>query len=163
MEVKMKKSIYLLMIITVLLLTGCSKGDQMTNYIPTAAPEESTDEAASTAKQEEINVTPTPKTIYVGQTTPMYVKLEEYDDFLNIRSAPSTDAEAVGFLVHTEKIDVIEIADGWASFLYKDAICYVNADYLVEEKPEYLDPPSPTPAPKSNQTQSTNSTDGPDI
>jgi uncharacterized protein YgiM (DUF1202 family) len=82
----------------------------------------------------------------------MYVKLDQYGGFLNVRATPSTDGEAVGFLVHAEQIDVIEITDGWASFVYNDKVCYVNADFLVKERPEYLDPPTPTPKPKVTPT-----------
>ena len=77
----------------------------------------------------------------------MYVKLKQYGGYLNIRPTPSTDGEPVGFLVHAEEIDVIEIKDGWASFMYKGKICYVNADYLVDKQPAYLEAPTPTPKP----------------
>ncbi len=153
----MKKIVILL--IFILMLTGCSKEEQMTSFIPTAAPsldaEDGNDTIGPTA-------TPAPKTIYVGQTTTKYVKLSEYDDVLNVRSAPSTDSDIVGFLVHTEKVDVIDIVDGWASFVYNDAICYVNADYLVDEKPAYLDPPTPTPAASAKKKTGSNTT-GPEI
>ena len=154
----MKKNLYIILILSLLLLAGCSKKDQMTNFIPTSAPgqqdvsngDTQTDTQADTPT--ETVATPTPKTIHVGQTTKMYVKLDEYGAFLNIRSTPSTDGKQVGFLVHAEEVDVIEIADGWASFLYDNAICYVNADFLVDECPDYLDPPTPTPAPKNTKT-----------
>ncbi|HWT73494.1 MAG TPA: SH3 domain-containing protein [Mobilitalea sp.] len=147
----MKKSIYLLIISILILLSGCSKKDQLTNFIPTQVPEEvttsveGTDENAQT--DAETAVTPTPAAIHIGATTTKYVKLDEYGGYLNIRSKPSTDAEAVGFLVHAEEVKVIEIKDGWASILYNDAICYVNADFLVDERPAYLTPPPPTPTP----------------
>lgn len=151
----MKRSIYLLIILTIFTLAGCSKKGQMADFIPTQVPEEAT-EPGQEDTQEDAQVTqeatPTPKDIVVGQTTPMYVKLDEYGGYLNVRSKPSTSGDQVGFLVHAEQIDVIEIADGWASFLYEGAICYVNADFLVTERPEYLDPPTPTPAPEKTPT-----------
>jgi hypothetical protein len=154
----MKKSIVLFMILTVFLLTGCSQKEQMTSFIPTQTPEEVSDNttpedtSGEDAATEGTEATPTPKEIHVGQTTPMYVKLDKYGAFLNIRPTPSTDSEPVGFLVHAEEIDVIEIADGWASFLYNNAICYVNSDFLVDERPEYLEPPTATPAPTPKAT-----------
>lgn len=159
----MKKSIVLFIILSVILMTGCSKKVQMTSFIPTQAPEEVTDITTpeDTSGEDAAKVTeatPTPKEIHIGQTTPMYVKLDEYGAFLNIRSKPSTEGEQVGFLVHAEKIDVAEIVDGWASFLYSNAICYVNADFLVEDRPEYLEPPTATPAPTPTAAPATEDT-----
>jgi uncharacterized protein YgiM (DUF1202 family) len=129
----MKKNVFLLIIITVFLLSGCSKKEKMTNFIPTMAPEdEITSEVTQTPLEGSTEATPTPKEIHVGETTTKYVKLSEYDDTLNVRSTPSTDSEPVGFLVHTEKIEVIDIVDGWASFVYNNQVCYVNADFLVD-------------------------------
>lgn len=165
----MKKYIYSLILITVFMLSGCSKKDQMTSFIPTPVPEVAiskavtpTDTPKAADNAENPEATKAPITEYDGPTTPKYVKLDEYNDTLNVRPTPSTDSAPVGFLVHTEKIDVIEIKDGWASFVYKGAICYVNADFLVDEKPAYLDPPTPTVVPKSNNTTDAG-TDGPQI
>jgi hypothetical protein len=149
----MKKIRNLFFIMMVLILTGCSKKDQMTNFIPTQAPGEgSTQEATPIVTEDGSEATPTPKEIHVGQTVTKYVKLSEYDDILNVRSTPSTELAPVGFLVHTEEVQVVEIVDGWASILYNDTICYVNADYLVDEKPAYLTPPPPSPTPKDTPT-----------
>lgn len=152
----MKKSIYLLIILSIFTLSGCSKKPQMADFIPTQAPEQITQPAQEDTQGEEAQVTqeatPTPRDVVIGKTTPMYVKLDEYGAFLNVRSTPSTKGEPVGFLVHAEQIDVIEIADGWASFLYNGTVCYVNADYLVKERPEYLTPPTPTPVPVNTPT-----------
>lgn len=136
----MKKIIGLLILIAAALLAGCGKKDQMVDFIPTAIPTQSSEDATASG----MNVTPTPQVAYVGKTITKYVKLTEYNDVLNIRSAPSTDSEAVGFLVHTEAVNVIEIKDGWASIAYNNTICYVNADYLVDKKPELI---TPTQAP----------------
>ena len=141
----MKKSIYVFLLLAVLVLTGCSKKDQMTNFIPTQVPGEESEAVSEDTTKEDPEITPTPKEIHVGKTTPKYVKLDKYGAYLNIRSTPSTDGEQVGFLVHGEKVEVSEIVDGWASFVYDNAICYVNADFLVDEQPGYLDPPTPTP------------------
>ncbi len=147
------KKIISLFIITALLLTGCSKEEQMPDFIPTMAPEkEEAKEAAPPKEESDPEVEPSPATIYVGETTTKYVKLSKYNDTLNVRSSPSTSGDKVGFLVHTEVVDVIEIKDGWASFLYKDAICYVNASYLVDEKPAYIEPPAPTASSGSNNS-----------
>lgn len=163
----MKKSIYLLIILTVLLLSGCSQKDQMTNFIPTQAPDETSESGADTdantdeGTQSETAATPTPGVIHIGQTTTKYVKLDEYGGYLNIRSTASREGEVVGFLVHAEEVEVIEIIDGWASFLYNDAICYVNADYLVDERPDYLTPPPPTPTPIVTPTQAPDTAEAP--
>lgn len=140
----MKKITYLFIFVTVILLSGCSKKAQMVDFIPTAIP---TQEGSKEDKASVSETTPTPQVVYVGKTVTKYVKLGEYNDVLNIRSSPSTDADVVGFLVHTEKVDVIKITDGWASFVYNNAVCYVNADYLVDEKPALIAPPTPTSAP----------------
>ena len=75
------------------------------------------------------------------------MKLDDYDAILNIRSAPSREGEIVGFLVHTEQVEVISVEDGWASFVYQDEIRYVSADFLVDKKPAYIEPPTPTAEP----------------
>jgi hypothetical protein len=156
----MKRNIYLLIILTVFILTGCSPKDQMTNFIPTPMP--SDDDALDAVEDEiedvaegtegEVEATPTPKPLHVGKTTEMYVKLDKYGAFLNVRPNPSTDGEPVGFLVHAEKIEVIELVEGWASFVYNEKVCYVNADFLQEKRPEYLTPPTPTPVPEVTPT-----------
>lgn len=166
----MKKSIYLLIVITVFLLTGCKKQAQMPDFVPTSVPEEEssgetvTEETADGdegSSVETTEATPTPKTLHVGETTTMYVKLDEYGAFLNVRSTPSKDGEIVGSLVHTEKIEVIEIVDGWASFAVDNEIRYVNADFLVTERPDYLNPPSPTPSPTPKAAPATKATPTP--
>ncbi len=154
----MKKSIYLFLLMMILLLTGCSKKDEeMTSFIPTQAPTEAGDtvdgEEAQTDQDEANEEVSTPSVVHVGQTTPMYVKMDEYGATLNVRSTPSTSGEAVGFLVHGEKIEVADIADGWASFVYNGALSYVNVDFLVDKQPEYLEPPTPTPTPKVTPTK----------
>ena len=190
----MKRKRLLIILLALAMLAGCSKKEQtMTDFIPTQAPTEEdataeptaeatkddgeasndTKEAESgndTASEEATDTSdtaPTPKAVHVGETTTKYVKLDQYDAILNVRSTPSKDGEVVGFLVHTEKIEVIEIKDGWASFVYDGAVCYVSSDFLVDTRPDYIDPPtltpSPTPAaktaaPKSNAT----TTDGND-
>lgn len=152
----MKKSMFMFIIGIMLILTGCSKKEQMASFIPTPAPSEETDvvldDDEPVTEQEEPSVTPTPKPIVVGQTTTMYVKLDEFGGTLNVRQTPSTSGAKMGFLVHAEKVDVIEIKDGWASFVYNGTICYVNASYLVNEQPEYLEKPTPTPKPENTPT-----------
>ena len=133
-------------------MAGCQPKEQMASFIPTKTPEQDYEtqpdkENGEDEDQEAEEATPTPKELHVGQTTSMYVKLDTYGGFLNIRPMPSTDGEPVGLLVHAEKVDVIEITDGWASIARNGEICYVNADYLVKERPAYLEPPTATPSP----------------
>lgn len=157
----MKKNIYLLIIVTVLLLSGCKKQAQMVDFIPTPTPVVTNEDEAGEESENTNEATPTPKTIHVGQTIAMYVKLDEYGAFLNVRSNPSKDGAIVGSLVHTEKIDVIEIVDGWASFEMDNVIVYVSADFLVPERPDYIPlptaapTPTPTPKPKDNTPKDT--------
>lgn len=137
------------MIIAVLILTACKGNDKETNFIPTQAPEyideddyldieddpvDDFDEPVETPDEDE--------PVYVGETTTKYVKLSTYGAILNVRSSPTTDEDnVVGFLVHTEAIDVISIEGEWAKILYKDEIRYVSADYLVDVVPPYISPP----------------------
>ena len=164
----MKKGLILIIIFTVLTMTGCGDKGQMTNFIPTPAPEseessdtgedlseDETTDNGSEAPDGQDEETPSKKPLHVGETTPMYVKLDKYDAILNVRATPSRDGDVVGFLVHTEKVAVIEIVDGWASFAQGGEIRYVSADYLVDERPEYIKPPTPTkqPSPTSKPAQ----------
>lgn len=49
---------------------------------------------------------------------------------LNVRSAPSTNANVVGSLSNGDIVDVKSIQNGWAIITYKGKKCYVKADYL---------------------------------
>lgn len=166
----MKKKLLFMILATVMLFAGCGKKEQMTDFIPTQAPEEENDEAdvaedtdqttdasgedaASDEPSGDETAEPTPKAVHIGQTTTKYVKLDEYDAVLNVRATPSRSGEIVGFLVHTEKVQVIEIKDGWASIKYNDGVCYISSDFLVDERPDYIDPPTNTPTPTKAPTK----------
>ncbi|MGB4659482.1 MAG: SH3 domain-containing protein [Mobilitalea sp.] len=170
----MKKSILLLLMITVLGLYGCSQSNEMVDFIPTPIPsvtettdsEQETDAEGSTeitegGSTEVTEATPTPKELVIGETTTMYVKMNEYDDFLNVRATPSTDGEVVGMLVHTEKIEVIEIVDGWASIAVGNEVRYVSSDFLVLERPDFIPAPTPTPVPTKAPTKAPTNTPKP--
>ncbi|MDF2537637.1 MAG: hypothetical protein K0S76_658 [Herbinix sp.] len=154
----MKKNIYLIVCLTVLtiLFTGCGAKDQMVSFIPTPTPaptdedgneitDDTSDEDASEDSDSAEEDSDEP--IVVGNTTTMYVKLSQYGAVLNIRSEPSTNGKVVGSLVHTEKVEVVKIEDGWACFVKNNKYVYVKADYLVEKRPAYIDPPTFTPTP----------------
>lgn len=143
-----KRLMYIIMGTVVLLFVGCKGDDQETNFIPTMPPErieetldlpENTDEDEiapedSDDTEEDVSV--------IGETTTKYVKLASYGAILNVRSAPNTDKDnVVGFLVHTEPVEVISIENGWASFMYKGEVSYVSEDYLVDTVPPYISPP----------------------
>lgn len=149
-----KNRFYFIIIFAVFVLSGCKSADEQTFFVPT--PEitegpsgdqnsESSEDSAGEAEANDPEDNDEP--VYVGKTTTKYVKLDNYDAILNIRSAPSRDGEIVGFLVHTEQVEVISIENGWASFVYQDQIRYVSADFLVDKKPAYLAPPTSTPKP----------------
>ena len=170
----MKKYIYILIIFSVLALSGCKKKEEMPDYIPTQLTDNDVnsgnDEAdigddIDNSEDEDIpasdiaeNAAPgdeeaIPTQPVIGKTTVMYVKLNQYGGFLNVRPTPSTTGTPVGFLVHAEAVEVIEIKDGWASILYNDKVCYVKNDYLSVKKPAYLEPPTPTPKPTTSPNQ----------
>ena len=155
-NIEMKKCVivrmlYLLIIPAMLLLTGCKAKDTMVNFIPTPIPEieDSVDGGAALEEdvKEEVQATPIPKQVPAGQAKTMYVKLDTYGAFLNVRATPSTNGEKVSFLVHAEKVKVLGIEDGWASIEYDGNICFVSADFLVEERPNYIPAPTATPVP----------------
>jgi predicted small lipoprotein YifL len=160
----MKKSLLMIIIIMLLTMTGCGDKGEFASFIPTPSPEseDTKDEDPAAEDVEEdtednntestLEGTPTPKPLHVGQTTTMYVKLDKYDAILNVRATPSKDGNIVGFLVHTEKIEVIEIVDGWASFAQSGEVHYVSADFLVNERPDYIEPPIPSKAPTKKPT-----------
>ncbi len=159
----MKKSLLLVIIITLLTMTGCGDKGEFASFIPTPIPEsedsstdaatdDTTEDTSDSSSETQVEGTPTPKPLHVGQTTTMYVKLDKYDAILNVRATPSKDGEIVGFLVHTEKIEVIEIVEGWASFAQGGEVHYVSADFLVNERPDYIEPPTPSPNKKPTPT-----------
>jgi len=168
----MRKCIYILIALSVLALAGCKKEEKMPDYIPANLTEDNTDnkkddsDTKNTGKsaQEQVgDLQQGDETVddnseskpVVGKTTTMYVKLNQFGGYLNVRPTPSTDGSPVGFLVHAEAVEVIEIKDGWASIVYKGDVCYVNASYLVEKQPAYLEPPTPTPTPKPTTAPAT--------
>lgn len=141
----MNRKLYLLLSLLILVLTGCGNNDDVeTSFIPspTPIPVEVDDEKA------EVTVTPTAIPEDEDKTVIKYAKLTEFGDILNVRTSPTTkENNVVGFLVHSEKIEVIEIKDGWAGFMYHNQVCYVSADYLVDERPEAIEAPQATPTP----------------
>jgi hypothetical protein len=72
--------------------------------------------------------TPTPEPTVTGH---LYVTTA-----LNVRNAPSTDAEVLTVLERGTKVSVTEGADGsWVQIVHADDFAWVNADYLSETKP----------------------------
>jgi uncharacterized protein YgiM (DUF1202 family) len=169
----MKKITYLIIILAVLSLAGCNKKDQMVSFIPTSTPvptdgtgtdlAEGTDDSGDTASDQSGEDASADNSddgsgnapIVVGNTITKYVKLSAYGAVLNVRDKPSKDGKVVGTLVHTEKVDVVKIEDGWACFVMNNQYVYVSADFLVDERPDYLDPPTPTPTPEPGSDKTT--------
>lgn len=153
----MKYKLYIVLGLLVFLLAGCSPKDQMANIIVAPTPTPSAEEEPDTAHVEEgqdneneagnEEEAEDEEPIVVGATITKFVKLNKYNDTLNVRAEPSTNGAKVGFLVHAEKVEVIDIVDGWARFVKDNKYVYCSADYLVDEKPEYLQPPTSTPSP----------------
>ncbi|HHU75091.1 MAG TPA: SH3 domain-containing protein [Clostridiales bacterium] len=197
----MKKKIFVVAIMSVLLLTGCKAEETMPDFFPTEiisevpVDEETADPSQQDSQEDKIedgqngdgtdtNEDKTddtdgantdgdgtensngvedhetvdqgnesddlPLPIRSGKTITKYVKLDKYDGKLNVRTAPSLEGEIVGYLLHTEQVKVISIEDGWAKFIKNNQYVYVSADYLVDERPNYLNPPQKTPTPDPN-------------
>lgn len=151
-----KHRLAIILILSMVTLVACGAKDQESFFIPTPSLvpeyEEPLEEVTEAVEEEEPEDT---EPVYVGETTTMYVRLNSPDAILNVRSLPSRDGEIVGFLVHTEQVNVIEIKDGWASFVYGTEICYVSEDFLGYKKPSVIAPPTPIPQgaaePETNQ------------
>lgn len=184
----MRKYLFLLLILSVAVLSGCKKEEQMPDFIPTNLLEDNTDNNGEDANkpgdnsqtddklgQEDETTQPDDGSdndgndnndnkdalpVVVGKTTTKYVKLNQFGGSLNVRPTPSTEGTPVGFLVHAEAVEVIEVKDGWASILYKGNICYVKSEYLVDKQPPYLEPPTPTPKPTAAPTPKPAADDG---
>lgn len=148
------KLLYIFIGLAVLLLAGCKKDDQEAYFIPTPAPDisdeqDTTDDSIDNTNEQTEDSEDTESSedepVVIGETTTKYVKLNSFGAILNVRSSPTTsENNVVGFLVHTEPVEVISIENGWASFMYKGNICYVSADYLVDFVPPYISPPTPS-------------------
>lgn len=155
------KLMNILIIMVMLFLVACKGKDTETHFIPTLPPEykeeddislgdDDTDIPEDSFDEFEEATDDIPdddgeEPAYVGETTTKYVKLRSYGAILNVRSQPSTEGDnVVGFLVHTEPVQVISIEDGWAKILYLGEIRYVSADYLVDNVPPYVSPPTLT-------------------
>jgi hypothetical protein len=145
-----KKIMYTLITLAVLIFAGCKGNDKETNFIPTLPPDfinedidipddtnEDIDEPVDGPDDTEDD------TEFTGETTTKYVKLSSYGAILNVRSAPSSDTDnVVGFLVHTEPVEVVSIENEWAKFLHHGEIRYVSAEFLVDFVPPYISPPT---------------------
>ena len=138
---------------------SATKEDNVSN---TEEDNDSDTEDTTVEGDESAEVTQEPKTIHVGETTTKYVKLSQYGGYVNVRKSPSKDGEIIGFLVHAEKIEVVEIVDGWACFVQNNEKRYVSDEFLVDERPAYLTPPTPTPKPKDTPTPKATPTPIPD-
>ena len=72
----------------------------------------------------------------IPQGTFMYVNTVTSP--LRVRTGPSTDYEIIGSLPRGTRIDVLSIADGWATIVFAegaDGIGYVSASYISETQP----------------------------
>lgn len=147
------KLMHIIIVVLVLIFVGCKGNNQETNFIPVLPPAASEDDLDWNIDIEDVNEPteipdnieddPEDDPLYVGETTTKYVKLSRYGAILNVRSAPNTEEDnVVGFLVHTEPVEVISIENDWAKFLYHDEIRYVSAEYLVDSVPPYISPPT---------------------
>ena len=149
----MKKKILFIMVTGVMLFfVACKGNNQETNFIPEQPPVFTDDDIIipddpvydleePTDTPDDVDEEPT----YVGETTTKYVKLRSYGAILNVRSEPSTEgSNVVGFLVHTEPIEVISIDGDWAKIMFKDEINYVSSEFLVDTVPPYVSPPTQT-------------------
>ncbi|NLP35317.1 MAG: SH3 domain-containing protein [Clostridiales bacterium] len=149
----------------VLVLGGCSNRNKMPEFIPTptVSPTPIVDieeEPEEVTEHEDIPIEELD--LSKVETTPKYIRMSKFGSTLNVRSKPSTDSDIIGYLVHREKIDVIAIKDGWAAFIDDDIVKYVSADYLVDERPEYLEAPTVTPTPTPAPTPTAEPTKKPE-
>jgi hypothetical protein len=147
-----RKSLFIIIGLVVLLFVGCKGNDKETNFIPTLPPaykeveidipDDTVDEIDDTTDiPDDLEDEP----VYTGETTTKYVKLSSYGAILNVRSSPSTEENnIVGFLVHTEPVEVISVEGEWAKIIYLDEIRYVSNNYLVDFVPPYISPPTQT-------------------
>ena len=154
MDDNMKSIKYLTLGLMVLTIGGCSSKSKIEDFIPTptVSPTPIIHEDEEPDIVDDVEIPVEELDINYLETTPMYIKLSKFGSTLNVRSAPDTNSDIVGHLVHREKIEVVEIIDGWAIFKDKDVLKYVSADFVVDEKPDYLDPPSATPTPVPTPT-----------
>ncbi|MBQ7954243.1 MAG: SH3 domain-containing protein [Lachnospiraceae bacterium] len=51
---------------------------------------------------------------------------------VRIRSLPSTDGTRLGVFAGGEKMDLLEVADGWCKVLYNGQVAYVSEDYVTK-------------------------------
>lgn len=154
----MKRLIVLFTIVMAFTLAGCSKKEKMVSFIPTATPAPESGVTADNKQDAAVDEKDTDNTAAqdapanVGKTTVKYVKMTQYGASLNVRATPSTDGQKVSSLNHADKIEVVDIKDGWASFVMDGKLVYVKSDYLVDARPDDLQPPTPTVAPTATPT-----------
>lgn len=73
-----------------------------------------------------------------GEYITFYVQV--VDGPLNVRSAPSTDAEKVGSLAVGKVVEVLSLKDGW----YQTSNGYICADYVAEADPSQMQKAEPS-------------------
>ena len=159
----MKKSIYLIIIMTVIFLSGCGTKDTMVDFIPSPIPTEVGSDGSDQDAEATKAPLPSQKAEYLGDTVTKYAN----GDNINVRPAPSTEGDPVGTLSFADKVEVISVENGWASIIYNGSICYIKAAFLVDNKPEPSNAPTkvptkvptkkPTPTPKEELNTPDNS------
>lgn len=87
-----------------------------------------TPSASATTATPTATPTPTPEPTVIGQ---LYVTMA-----LNVRSAPSQDADVLAVLARGTAVDVTETTEGsWRQIVHEDEVAWVNGDYLSETEP----------------------------
>lgn len=141
-----KKIFYIIIGIAIMLFMGCKGNEKEDNFIPDISPVITEDDIYIPDDPiddfEEPTKIPEEEPEFVGEATTKYVKLLSYGAVLNVRSAPnSEESNIVGFLVHTEPVEVISIENDWAEFWYNGEVRYVSSEFLVDFVPPYISPP----------------------
>lgn len=132
-----------LLLVLLLMLTGCGPTDSGDNSEGNNNSQSETQSSQDSAKDSQTSENDTidsesedDSEIKIETETILYAKTN-----VNVRSLPSTNGEKLGTLsTNQEVIGLGEAVDGWQKIRYDNGIAYVSAQYLVKVKVEVQTP-----------------------
>lgn len=133
---KKRKRLLSLLLVVVLLFTGCALNNEGDEGKKDSQSEMQTEENSTSTSQN----TEVPSSEIGSEDANVdnetEIKLYAQTD-VNVRSLPSTDGEKLGVLSKNQAVTGLgEAIDGWQKIRYNDGIAYVSAQYLGKMKVE---------------------------
>ena len=131
-----KKLWSMILVISLLLLTGCSSGTiQKEEEDPSLKVEEKQEtETEEVIENTGIPVTETEESSETEEEIPEISETLYAKETVNVRTEPRIDSTVYTKLHRGDSVDVVDSEDGWTRVLMDEHIYYVSSEYLVKEE-----------------------------